>query len=254
VDVQGFLQFYGGFSDATKRTYRNSLIMLGRYISGDEPTEDEVKAFLRQFKRGTTLQKHKAAIHRYFRYKKRPWDLDPKEFISAEKRLPRYLARDQVNHLIDCAGDEHEKMFVQTMFITGIRIAELMSLTRKSVEPDGIRIIGKGDKERVVPILNKTFRQELAEYAAKHTGKLFPETYYNYWLMLRKLCLKAGVPMVSPHTLRHSAAVDLINRGLPLGGVQRLLGHTQEATTLIYARLTETDLRREMERLEEKSG
>ena len=60
--------------------------------------------------------------------------------------------------------------------------------------------------------------------------------------------------MVSPHTLRHSAAVDLINRGLPLGGVQRLLGHTQEATTLIYARLTETDLRRGLERLEEKSG
>jgi len=254
VDVQGFLQFYGGFSDGTKRTYGNSLTMLDRYISGDEPTEDEVKAFLRQFKKGTTLQKHKAAIHRYFRYKKRLWDLDPKEFISAEKRLPRYLARDQVNRLIECAGDESEKMFVQTLFITGIRMAELMSLTRESVEPGGIRLIGKGNKERVVPVLNKKFMGELTEYAAKRKGKLFPETYSHYWLLLRKLCLRAGVPMVSPHTLRHSAAVDLINRGLPLGGVQRLLGHTQESTTLIYARLTETDLRRELERLEEKSG
>jgi len=256
VDVQGFLQFYGGFSDATKRTYGNSLIMLERYISGDEPTEDEVKAFLRQFKKGTTLQKHKAAIHRYFRYKERHWDLDPKEFISAERRLPHYLPREQVEQLIERADDDHddhERMFIKTLFITGVRISELRSLTRKNVEPDGIRIIGKGDKERVVPILNKQFRQELAEYAAKHTGKLFPETYYNYWLMLRKLCLRAGVPMVSPHTLRHSAAVDLINRGLPLGGVQTFLGHEQPATTLIYARLTETDLRRGLERLEEKS-
>jgi len=106
----------------------------------------------------------------------------------------------------------------------------------------------------VVPILNKEFMRELMAYAAKRKDKLFPEPYSHYWLMMRRLCLKAGVPMVSPHTLRHSAAVDLINRGLPLGGVQRLLGHKRESTTLIYGQLTESDLRRELQRLEEKSG
>ena len=254
MEIQGFFKFYDGFSDTTRLAYRNSLTRLDRYIANDEPTDDEVRSFLRQFNKGTTLQRHKAAIRRYFFYKNnRPWPFQPKEFISAERRLPHYLARDQVEQLIERADDDHERMFIKTLFITGVRISELMSLTRASVEHGGIRLIGKGNKERVVPVLNKIFMGELTEYAAKRKGKLFPETYSHYWLMLRKLCLKAGVPMVSPHTLRHSAAVDLINRGLPLGGVQRLLGHTQEATTLIYARLTETDLRRGLERLEEKS-
>ena len=253
MDIQGFIEQYDGLSDRTLHAYRNTLSMLERHISGEEPTDDEVRDFLRQFKKGTTLQRHKAAIRLYFFYKgNRPWPFQRREFISAEKRLPHYLDRDQVELLIESANDQDERMFVRTLFITGMRIAELMSLTRENIEPAGIRLIGKGDKERVVPVLNKEFMREMREYTAKRKGKLFPEPYSHYWLMIRKLCLKAGVPMVSPHTLRHSAAVDLINRGMPLGGVQRLLGHKRESTTLIYAQLTESDLRREMQRLEEK--
>jgi len=255
VDIQGFLQTYGGLSDGTKRVYRNTLSMLGRQISGEEPTDEEVRTFLRQFKKGTTLQRHKATIRLYFFYKgNRPWPFQRREFISAERRLPHYLDRDQVEMLIESANDQDERMFIRTLFITGIRIAELMSLTRESIKPAGIRLIGKGDQERVVPVMNKEFMRELVAYTAKRKGKLFPEPYSHYWLMLRKLCWKAGVPMVSPHTLRHSAAVDLINRGLPLGGVQGLLGHKNVATTLIYTQLTQADLRRELQRLEEKSG
>jgi len=254
VDIQGFMEQYDGLSDRTRSAYRNTLVMLERQISGGDPTDEEVRNFLRQFKKGTTLQRHKAAIRLYFFYKgNRPWPFQRREFISAERRLPHYLDRDQVLQLIENASDQDERMFVKMLFITGMRISELMSLARGNIEPGGIRLVGKGNKERVIPVLNKEFIRELNEYEAKRKGKLFPETYSHYWLMLRKLCLRAGVPMISPHTLRHSAAVDLINRGLPLGGVQRLLGHTQEATTLIYARLTETDLRRELERLEEKS-
>ena len=255
MDIQGFIEKYEGLSDTTLHAYRNTLSMLERQSSGEEPTDEEVRAFLRQFKKGTTLQRHKAAIRLYFFYKEnRPWPFQRREFVSAEKRLPHYLDRDQVEQLIQSANSQDERMFLRTLFLTGVRISELMSLTRESIEPDGMRLIGKRDKERVVPVMNKEFMRELTAYAAKRKGKLFPETYSHYWLMMRKLCLKAGVPMVSPHTLRHSAAVDLINRGLPLGGVQRLLGHKRESTTLIYAQLTETDLRRELQRLEERSG
>ncbi len=255
MDIQGFMKKYDGLSDRTRHVYRNTLAMIERQVSGEEPTDEEVRNFLRQFKKGTTLQRHKAAIRLYFFYKgNRPWPFQRLEFVSAERRLPHYLDRDQVLQLISSASDRDEGMFVKTLFITGMRISELMSLTRENIEPSGIRLVGKGNKERVIPVMNKEFMRELNEYAAAQKGRLFPEPYSHYWLMLRKMCLKAGVPMVSPHTLRHSAAVDLIKRGLPLGGVQRLLGHTQEATTLIYARLTETDLRRELERLEEKIG
>lgn len=254
MDIQGFIEQYDGLSDRTLHAYRNTLSMLERHISGEEPTDEEVRAFLRQFKKGTTLQRHKAAIRLYFFYKgNRPWPFQRREFISAERRLPHYLDRDQVELLIESANDQDERMFVRTLFLTGMRISELMSLEPENIEPAGIRLIGKGDKERVVPVLNKEFMRDLMAYAAKRKDKLFPEPYSHYWLMMRKLCLKAGVPMASPHTLRHSAAVDLINRGLPLGGVQRLLGHKRESTTLIYAQLTESDLRREMQRLEEQS-
>jgi len=250
VDITGFQQRYSGLSELTRRAYRNSLELLENRIADSEPTDDEVREFLRGFKKGTTLQRHKSAIKRYFIYMKRPWLFDSKEFTPARRRLPRYLDRDRVDQLISGAHDEHQRMFVKTLFMTGIRITELKSLTAESLEPDGIRLVGKGDKERIVPILEKEFLQELKEYANKQKGKLFPDNYYNYWLLLRRLCLEVGIEMVSPHTLRHSRAVDLLNKGLSLGGLQTFLGHEQPATTLIYAQLTQRDLVKEMKKLE----
>jgi len=250
MDINGFLEHYSGLSHLTRIAYQNTLEMINRRITGDEPTDDDVREFLREFKLGTTMQRHKAALKRYYLYKGLPWGFDPKEFTPAKKRLPRYLDREGVNKLINQAHDERERMFVKTLFITGVRIAELMSLTSENIEPGGIRFIGKREKERVVPILDNDFLQELKEYARKQKGKLFPSSYFNYWLLLRRLCIESGMEMVSPHTLRHSRAVDLVNRGLSLGGVQTFLGHEQSATTLIYLQLTQRDLRRELEKLE----
>lgn len=250
MDIEKFLNHYSGLSELTRRVYHNTLNMLERRITTNEPTDEDVREFLREFKVGTTLQRHKSAIKRYFIYKERPWLFDSKEFTPAKRRLPRYLDRDRVDQLINVAHDEHQRMFIKTLFMTGIRIAELMSLSADSIEPGGIRLIGKGDKERIVPILEKKFLQEMEEYAKKQKGKLFPDSYYNYWLLLRRLCIEASIEMVSPHTLRHSRAVDLLNQGLSLGGVQTFLGHEQPATTLIYSQLTQRDLRREMEKLE----
>lgn len=224
--------------------------MLERRIAGDEPTEDEVRDFLRSFKKGTTIQRHKATIRKYFTYKRWVWDFDAREFTQARRRLPRYLPREEVNRLIENAQDEHDRMFVKTLFMTGMRIAELRGLTKESIESDGVRFIGKGNKERVVPILDKDFMNELKAYASKCEGRLFPKSYYDYWLTLRRLCLQSGVEMVSPHTLRHSRAVDLINQGVSLGGVQTFLGHEQASTTLIYTQLTQRDLKKELERVE----
>jgi len=250
MDIEGFLKQYSGLSELTKRAYQNTLSMLERRIMEAEPTEDDVREFLKEFKVGTTLQRHKAAIKRYFVYKRWPWVFDSKEFAPVRKRLPKYLPRDDVDKIVDKAKDEHERMFIKTLFITGIRIAELMSLVREDLEPDGIRFIGKRNKERFVPVVDKDFMRELKRYAAKCDGRLFPRKYYDYWLALRRLCLEAGVEVVSPHSLRHSRAVDLISRGVSLGGVQTFLGHEQPATTLIYSQLTQRDLKKELEKVE----
>lgn len=250
MDIQGFLRHYDDFKDTTKQAYHNTLLMLERSISGDEPTDEEVKAFLRRFKKGTTLQRHKATIKLYFTYQKRLWPFDRREFISAEVRLPRYHSREIVDRLIETADEGHDRMTVKTLFMAGLRISELMKLKTGDIEQSGIRVVGKGNKERYVPIPDQTFMVELQEYARDIKGRLFPQKYLAYWLLLRRLCLEAKVETVSPHTLRHSRAVDLLNRGLSLGGLQSFLGHEQAATTLIYARLTQRDLQRELERIE----
>lgn len=250
MDIKDFLHHYSGLSELTKKAYNNTLSMLERRITNSEPTDDDVREFLREFEVGTTLQRHKAAIKRYFTYKQRPWTFDSKEFATAHKKFPHYLHREQVDQVIGHAQDKHDEMFVKTLFITGIRIAELMSLTRESIEPDGIKFTGKRDKERFVPILDRGFMRELQDYTKGCKGKLFPRKYYDYWLTLRRLCLEAGLEMVSPHTLRHSRAVDLVNRGVPLGALQTFLGHEQPSTTLIYSQLTQRDLKRELEKVE----
>ncbi len=250
MDIQGFLQHYHGLKETTRHAYQNSLDMLARSILGDEPTDEEVKAFLQKFKKGTTLQRHKAAVKRYFAYLRRPWLFESREFIPAKKRLPRYHRREIVDQLIETAKEGHDRMAIKTLFMGGLRIAELMELKDDNIEPNGIRLVGKGDKERVVPISDRAFISELREYARGANGKLFPAKYYEYWMLLKRLCLEAGVETVSPHTLRHSRAVDLLNKGMSLGGLQTFLGHEDPATTLIYAQLVPLDLARELERIE----
>jgi len=249
MDIKGFLNQYQGLSELTRKAYRNTLEMLQRRIPDSEPTDDDVREFLREFKKGTTLQRHKAAIKRYFIYKGRSWLFDSKEFATARKQLPHYLRREQVEELINHTRGDEERMFIKTLFITGIRIAELMSLTNDSIQADGIRFTGKRGKERFVPVLDSKFMQELRRYSSGRKGQLFPRKYYDYWLILRRSCMEAGLPVVSPHTLRHSRAVDLMEKGMSLGGVQTFLGHEQPATTLIYSQLTQRDLKREMERI-----
>ena len=250
MDIAGFLKRYSGLSELTKKAYQNTLIMLERQIVDSEPSDTDVRKFLKKFKLGTTLQRHKAAVKRYLIYKKRPWIFDSKEFATVHKKLPKYLSRDKVQMLIENAGNEDEAMFIETLFITGIRIAELQSLTMDSLNDDGIQFTGKRGKERLVPITDQAFLGKLHNYARKLKGRIFPLKYYDYWLLLRRLCLEAGVELVSPHSLRHSRAVDLINKGVSLGGLQTFLGHEQPGTTLIYSQLTHKDLRKEMDKAE----
>ena len=250
MDIEGFTKHYSGLSILTRKAYENTLLMLAKQVGEVEPTDDQARRFLKQFKVGTTLQRHKAAIKRYFIYKKRPWVFDSKEFVSVHKTLPKYLSRDKVDLLIKSAKDIHEAMFVRTLFITGIRIAELMSLTRDNIKDDGIQFIGKRDKERLIFITDKAFLHNFKTYAKTCKGKLFPKSYYDYWILLRRLCLTAGVEVISPHKLRHSRAVDLVNLGLSLGGLQTFLGHESPSTSLIYAQLTQRDLKKELEKVE----
>lgn len=249
MEIGGFLKHYKGLSDLTKNAYRVTLGMLNRSIAGEEPTDEEVLTFLGQFKAASTIQRHKSAIKAYYEYQRRSWTFDRRQFMKSRRRIPEYISREEVVKLIAAAQDIHEKLFIKTLFITGIRVSELMSLERESLVRGGIQFVGKRGKERIVPIVDQAFYQELVDYFSRCKGKPFPLKYQDYWLMLRRLCVHAGVRIISPHKLRHSCAVDILKRGGSLPLVQGLLGHENVATTLIYAELMDEDVRKQLEEL-----
>lgn len=246
MNIKRFLDRYTGLSERTKAAYKETLVNLDAFVGGGEPTDDDVRNYLSRYTNGKTIQRHKAAIKRYYLMKGRTWSFDPREFPPAKKALPKYLSDRDIQSLVSVCQDESESMFIETLFNTGLRIAELKSLERDNIEPDRIRVIGKGNKERLVPSIDDEFMRRLRKYASSCSGKLFPETYEYYYLLLRRLCQFAGVEVVSPHKIRHSIAVSLIKRGMTLDGVRLFLGHENVATTLIYTSITQDDLKKQI--------
>ncbi len=251
MNIDGFLNHYRSFSERTREAYRNTLGLLEQRLSGEEPTDEEVVLFLDSYSSASTLQRHKSAIKAYYDFQRRPWAFDPRQFRRTRRRLPEYITREEVKKVAGAACDDHERMFVKTLFYTGMRIAELTSLTRESLRDGALHFVGKGGNERAVPIVDKAFYGELQDYfrISEKGERPFPLKYYDYWILLRRLCAKAGVKTISPHKLRHSRAVDLIQRGASISVVQALLGHVNPSTTLLYTSLAQADLRKELEKL-----
>ncbi len=216
--------------------------------------------------------------------------IDPTQDVVAPrfpKALPRTLRFDQVVALLrapDCntALGLRDRAMLEVLYGAGLRVSELISLSMDSLRPrEGlIRVVGKGDKERIVPLSEAAFavierylaesRPHLARAAQGRTTKnqvakqpvasragrsLFLSrrgakmTRQNFFDRLRQIALVAGVPAqaVSPHVLRHAFATDLLEGGADLRAVQTMLGHADLATTEIYTHLSRTRLRETVE-------
>ena len=146
------------------------------------------------------------------------------------------------------------------LYATGIRVSELINLSLINFIPEEniLRIIGKGDKERIVPISNKDI-ELINRYIVKERSILCKKSSSNgclflnnrgnkisrvsIWKIIKKYCLLAGLKKdVSPHTLRHTFATHLLNGGADLRIVQELLGHSDISTTQIYTHLDKSSL------------
>ena len=153
------------------------------------------------------------------------------------------------------------KAIIEVMYGCGLRVSEVISLNISDIyiKDEFIRIIGKGDKERLVPIGKKTLK-ELTNYTqgerlhqeikAKYTDKVFISargtslTRQSVFLLVKSLAEKAGIKKtISPHTLRHSFATHLLEGGADLRAVQQMLGHSSISTTEIYTHVSDEYLR-----------
>ncbi|BDY15892.1 tyrosine recombinase XerD [Sulfitobacter pontiacus] len=191
-----------------------------------------------------------------------------------DKRLPKVLSEDEVDQLLDAArhsgrntSDQlRNTCLMELLYATGMRVSELVSLRVSAArgDPRLLLIMGKGGKERLVP-LSDPAREALAAWlvqrdktdeAAQAKGKpasiyLFPSrgsagylTRHRFYLLIKEFALTAGVDpsKVTPHTLRHAFATHLLANGADLRAIQTMLGHADVATTEIYTHVLEARL------------
>lgn len=184
--------------------------------------------------------------------------------------LPEYLSESEMEELFavakqrDSLADKRNLVMLYTMYVTGMRVSELVGLkvTNLQIETGCIHVDGKGGRQRIIPIpdsmvsLLKTYVQQTRECMLERHGVtefLFPSVYGGklkslsrqaFWVIVKQLCKRAGIKKsVSPHTLRHSFATHMLQKGLNLRSLQVLLGHEQLATVQMYTHVETSHLR-----------
>jgi integrase/recombinase XerD len=212
-----------------------------------------------------------SGIRAFYRYciQEEITQTDPTELLTApklKKKLPDTLSFDEIESIIaqiDMSKPEgtRNKALLETLYSCGLRVSELIALKRSNVYPEigFIRVIGKGDKERLVPI-GKDALKFIGIYLA-HERRQIKEckgfedflflnrrgkglTRVMIFYIIKDLANKAGISkIISPHTFRHSFASHLVEGGADLRAVQEMLGHESITTTEIYTHLDRNFLR-----------
>ena len=248
MQIKAFLRSIKGLAPNTVKAYEQTLWQIHQVSKSNEPTDDEIKAFLSRYK-ASSLHRHKAAIKDYLMFRKRPWPFTAREFRSPRRHVPRYAKPEDVWLIINGTSNKDDRMYVLTLFILGCRISELMGISEQDITDAGVLVTTKGGHQRLKRV-TKDFLKQLQKYASGKNGSIFPEKYSYYYAKLKELAKITGVGHVSPHMLRHARAVDLLNKGMKLPFVQQFLGHSSIATTSIYLEITGGELSGELERVE----
>lgn len=237
--------------------------------------ERDVARFLRdERERGlsdTTRARRLSALRGFFRFAAAEGlvEHDPCARLPAPRpgrRLPRLLSARQVDRLLSRGPGrgplaERDRALLELLYATGARVSEAADLRLDAFQThlDVVRLTGKRGRQRLVP-LGERAREALGAYLdttrprlaarARGAAHLFLSksgrrlTRGRILALLREACLRAGVPPVSPHVLRHSFATHMLENGADLRAVQELLGHADIATTQIYTHVDRRRLRR----------
>ena len=272
-DVEGFLTLLATRrAPKTVEAYRRDLTALREWFG--EPigriTTEQLERYLAELRAAgrspATIARRVAAIRSFFRHQTLLGvrNDNPAAELDLPRRrrsLPRTLSPAEAERLVEAASgttprDLRDRALVELLYGAGLRVSEAVGLDKSSVDLDGrlVRCIGKGSKERVVPVGRQAV-QALRRYLSR--GRPFldtrhrPDLFLNAkgggltragaFLILRRLAAKAGLEpeRVHPHLLRHSFATHLLEGGADLRSVQEMLGHADLATTELYTHVSD---------------
>lgn len=220
-----------------------------------------------------------SALRQFFRFLQREEKLkaNPVELLDSPRlprRLPQVLGEAEVAALLNGPDPatplgQRDAALLELLYATGLRVSELVGLTLKQLDlrRGVVRPLGKGSKERVVPMVAQA-SEKIELYLTQGRAQLLkgrpsPYLFVNgrggklsrqgFWKILKNYALKQGVTGLSPHTLRHSMATHLLSRGANLRVIQLLLGHADLATTQIYTHLDAARLKKAHEKAHPRS-
>jgi integrase/recombinase XerC len=273
--IEEFCRYLGverNVSPHTLKAYRTDLEMFREFIgkeqggavSVDGVTHLLIRRYLASLARDSrksTMGRKLAAIRSFFKYLVREGKArkNPAELVNTpkkEKRVPFHLNIDEVTTLVTAPGGSEllvlrDRAILETLYSSGIRVGELTGLDVDGVDLEEglVRVLGKGGKERIVP-LGSHARAALADYLSarngpRHDAPLFLNarggrlTSRSVARTVDRYMLKiAAMKKVSPHTLRHTFATHLLEGGADLRAIQELLGHASLSTTQKYTHVS----------------
>lgn len=274
------LRVEGGLATNTVEAYRRDLFRLQHHLlmhrlrMNDVVSSQVIRSFLAALKQESlatsSVARILSAMRGWYRFlvRERVLEGSPLREVAVARRpvrLPKTLTRSEVTALLelpvrDRVEDQRDRVMVELLYASGLRVSELVGLTLSQVDLNlgCLRVVGKGTKERLVP-MGQTARDLLREYLdhirpvllkRRSTRVLFVSrrgqglTRQACWKLLLQRARRAGIAKsISPHMLRHSFATHLLEGGADLRAVQTMLGHADIATTQIYTHIERSRLK-----------
>ena len=275
-NYRNYLKYERAYSDNTVGAYMNDLNKYEEFLKKDilESDTEDLEKYLKYIKNleSTTVAHKITSIKSYFNYniKRGIVSVNPADKVSRPKltkHLPEYLTEEEVGKLLDVEVkspyDYRNKTILELLYSSGIKISELVNIKTPNYDSEEclIRIMGKGSKERIVPlgdyavnIMNDYMNNYRPLINKKHTDYVFVNNRGDkisrqfIFKVIKKEALKKGIKKdISPHTLRHTFATHLLKNGADLRIIQELLGHENISTTQIYTHVTNNKLKSDYE-------
>lgn len=276
LDYLHYLLIERGLSANTRKSYERDLKQYLAFLQKEKIDDWQkvdrfvILSFLQSIqekgKAAATISRMVTSLRRFHQFlrQERMTDNDPMQHIDSPKKkqtLPDTLSMAEVERLIETPDTREilgirDRTMLEVLYATGLRVSELthLKLSDLHLEMGILQTIGKGDKERIVPLgdlaidwIHKYLAQARPRLCRKHPQEehLFVNSHgtqlsrQGFWKNLKAIVQKAGIHKnVTPHTLRHSFATHLLENGADLRTVQELLGHADISTTQIYTHIT----------------
>jgi integrase/recombinase XerD len=267
-----------GLSHNTLAAYRRDLAALARWLSGrgtslPAASEADLTAYLASqhaVTRAATANRRLAVLRRFYRWavRERVAADDPTVRLHGAHRTPRFpiaISEAQIEALLAAPDDStalglRDRAMFELLYATGLRVTELVNLklAELSLSEGLVRVVGKGSKERIVPLgevardwIERYLKQARPEVLAGRvadavfvTQRGDAMTRQMFWVLVKRYAARASIHApLSPHGLRHAFATHLLNHGADLRVVQMLLGHADISTTQIYTHVARARLK-----------